>query len=138
MALLSVAKTSLSGQSYKDYSYDAQIDNVGELVVLSDRAAIENALKLWLYSFKGERIRRPTYGGYVTRWIFSPLNEDTAETIDMAIRQGLENDFSPKLSVKYLSVTPDYENDAWIIKLKVTIVRTGEDIYAIENIRRMT
>lgn len=138
MALLSTSKTSLSGQTYKDFSYDAQIDEVGELVVLTDRAAIENALRLWLYSFKGERIRRPTYGGYVTRWIFSPLNEDTAETIDMAIRQGLEKDFSPRLAINYLSVVPDYEEEAWIITLRVTVVRTKEEIHVIENIRRIT
>lgn len=138
MALLSTSKTSLSGQTYKDFSYDAQIDEVGELVVLTNRAAIENALRLWLYSFKGERIRRSTYGGYVTRWIFSPLNEDTAETIDMAIRQGLEKDFSPRLAINYLSVVPDYEDEAWIITLRVTVVRTKEEIHVIENIRRIT
>lgn len=136
--MASLSSTSLSGQIYKDFPYDAQMDLNGNMIVLENYEAVQNSLRLWLYSMRGERIRRPTYGGYVTRWLYKPLNEDTRENIQYAILTGLREEFYPTITVSEVNVTPDFENESWTIEIKATLDRTQEDLYVIENIRRIT
>ena len=129
--------TSLSGQKYIDFPFDAQIDSRGNMVILENYEAVKNSLRLWLYSLRGERIRRPTYGGYVTRWLYKPINEDTRQNIQYAILTGLRDEFSPTITVTELNVTPDYETESWTIEIQATLNRTQEEIYVIENVRRI-
>lgn len=133
----SSVKTSLSGQKYIDFPYDAQIDSKGNMVILENYEAAQNALRLWLYSLRGERIRQPSYGGYVTRWLYKPLNESTRQNIQYAILVGLRDEFTPSITVTELNVTPDYETESWTIEVKATLNRTQEEIYVIENVRRI-
>lgn len=132
-----ITATSLKGQKFIDFSYDSQQSVTGDLIVLRDREAIQNALVLWLYSLRGEKIRLPSQGGYVTKWLFKPLTLDTQQNIQFAIASGLQNEFSPILKIKEINVTPDNENDSWLIEVKAVITRTQEEIYAFENIRRI-
>ena len=135
----STVKTSLKGQTYIDYSYDSLFrTETGVLVTYEGIEAVRNALILWLYSFKGERMRQPERGGYVTRWLFKPLTEDTAENIEFAILQGLENDFGSALKITQVTANPDFENDSWIIEVKAYLPTSKKEIYVIENIRRVT
>ena len=135
---MAIAKTSLSGQKYVDFPYDAEMYSSGEMVLLEDSRAIQNALKLWLYSMRGERMRMPTWGGYITRWLFKPLNEDTAENIQFGIISGLREEFSPILQLQEVNVTPDTLNDCWTIEIRAVTPHAQEEIYVIENIRRTT
>lgn len=134
---MAISNTSLSGQTYVDFSYDADIQPNGDLRLLQDYEAIQNSLRLWLYSLRGERIRRPTWGGYVTRWLFKPMSSNTADNIQYAILTGLKEEFSPALQIQEVNVTPDYEDKSWTIEVKAIVVRSQEEIHVIENIRRI-
>lgn len=131
------SETNLQGEVYVDFSYDSGMTESGELITLSGRDAVENSLRLWLYSFFGERIRLPKWGGYITRWIYQPLTIDSAMTIKSAIISGIEDEFRPMLQLSSLEVTPDLESDCWIIEMSVKLISTGEEIHTIENIRRI-
>lgn len=121
----------------KDYIYDASEDNKG-IRILTDVEAVENALRLWLVSFKGDTIRRPDAGGYVTQWIFKPMDEDTAFDIKTAIRVGLEREFSPNIVVHKITVIPDYVNMSWTVEISGWVPVLQEEIYVIENLRKQT
>ena len=138
MASINNAKTSLSGQTYVDYPYDARMQSNGDMILLTDYEAVENSLRLWLYSLNGERIRMPNWGGYVTRWLFKPLNSDTADNLQFSILTGLREEFYPTLSVSEVNVTPNFEDSSWTIEIRATITRTKEEVYVIENVRRLT
>jgi len=81
--------------------------------------AIQNALRLWITSYKGDTLRQPSKGGYVTRWLFKPMTEYTKESITLAIQEGILNDFKNELAVKNLIVEPNYEKKYWKISLDV-------------------
>lgn len=119
----------------KDYIYDGSEDSKG-ITILEDVEAIENALKLWLMSFQGERIRRPNDGGYVTRWLFKSMDEQTAFDIKTAIRIGLEREFIPKITIDQIVVNPNYQNESWEIEVKGYIPSIQQEIYVIENLRK--
>lgn len=133
----STVNTSLSGRGYIDYAYDSELTTSGDLITYQGYEAVRNALILWLYSLRGERNRLPEWGGYVTRWLFKPISEDTAENIQMSIMMGLREEFSPSLSIEQVSVVPNYNEDCWYIEIRARMTTTREEIHVIENIRRI-
>ena len=127
----------MKNYTVKDYIYDASEDNSG-IVVLDGVAAVENALRMWLVSFKGDSIRRPNAGGYVTQWLFKPMNEDTQFDIRTAIKVGLEREFIPNITVSSIRVTPVYSTESWEIEIYGWVPALQEEIHVIENLRKQT
>jgi hypothetical protein len=114
----SLFETDLSNTIF-DYSIQGGFDSNGQIKLVYGNDALTTAIIIWLKSYKGDFVRRPTRGGYVTPHLIKPMSSETAFEIDSAIRTGLVNDFTPSVSVKTLEVLPDYENKTWIIKLSV-------------------
>jgi hypothetical protein len=52
-------------QGYADFSSIAEIDQDGGIRLLTGHEAVENALRLWIASFRGELLRNPG-----KRWIY--------------------------------------------------------------------
>ena len=75
------------------------------------------ALTGWLTSRPNDYIRNPTQGGVLSRHIDKTMSEARGEAIKIDILAGLQADFSPTLTVYSLTVTPDYQNDAWNIRI---------------------
>jgi len=122
---------------YKDYSMDADVDSEGILKVLSGKEAVENALRQWITSFRGEYIRNPQKGGYVTYWLLKPLNDDTQRAIKEAILEGIYEDFTPQIVVKNLTVVPNYTNLSWEISLEAYSPTVKESINIYEELRHL-
>jgi hypothetical protein len=123
---------------YKDYSIDADLTSTGALKVLEGRDAITNALKLWISSFRGEVMRDPSKGGYITRWLMKPISETTAVAIKRAILDGLNDEFYPILIPSIVDVIPNYEREYWEIHIEAYSPEFRENINMIENIRKLT
>lgn len=123
---------------YADYSLYADVDDLGNLKVLTGSEAIENALKIWLASFPGESMRNPSKGGYISRWLFKPMSESTAQLIKEAIVESLEEDFYPSLSLQTLTVIPDYDKSQWQITLNAYCPVLKLSINLEESMRSIT
>lgn len=123
---------------YKDYSIDAELADSGTLRLLEGVEAVENSLRLWISSFKGEIIRQPNKGGYITRWLMKPITEDTRMAIKRAILDGLIDEFEPVLIPTKVEVTPNYEKEFWEIHIEAYSPTFREQINIIENIRKLT
>jgi hypothetical protein len=123
---------------YKDYSIDADLTSTGALKVLEGRDAVTNALKLWISSFRGEVMRDPSKGGYITRWLMKPISETTAVAIKRAILDGLNDEFYPILIPSIVDIIPNYEREYWEIHIEAYSPEFRENINMIENIRKLT
>lgn len=123
---------------FKDYSIDAELTSTGALKILEGKQAIENALKLWISSFKGEIIRDPSKGGYITRWLMKPISESTRMSIKRAILDGFTDEFYPVLIPSVIEVIPNYEREYWEIHIEAYSPTFRETINVIENIRKLT
>jgi hypothetical protein len=123
--------------SFSDYSLFAETDSQGVLRVLTEKEAIENALRLWLISFPNELIRKPNKGGYVTKWLLKPMTRETQTKIGQAISEGLYEDFQPVLKLKKLEIVPDYENQHWSIYIEAYAPLIKSDINIEEQIRTL-
>jgi hypothetical protein len=89
------------------------------LQLIFNENAIKNALKLWITSYKGDIVKKPNAGGYVTKWLFKQMNDVTKQSIYTSILEGIAYDFNNELQVQSLSVVPNYEKRFWEISLSV-------------------
>lgn len=102
-----------------DYDYRGTVDVKGNLKQLWGKDALDQSLKMWIASMKGESIRNPNRGGFLLAWLLKPITETTVEDIKMTIRDGIYQDFRPYLRIIDLVVEPNYEKRYWYIELKV-------------------
>ncbi len=124
--------------SYKDFSIDATLTDQGNLKVLSGQDALENALRLWIASFRGEINRKPYKGGYVTRWLTKPMTETVKDDIREAIIDGISDDFFPSVKLRSVEVLPNYDKGFWEIHVSGYSPEVEEYVNVIENIRAIT
>ena len=100
-----------------DFAASGRPDRQGNLHVLRGDAAFNNAIHLWLGSFKGERLNFPKKGGPIIGYLLKPMSEDNANDMRIAIREGLKHDFVPRVNVSKCEVACDYENSQYVIEV---------------------
>lgn len=115
---------------YVDYNYSGTLNQQGNISVLKDQDALSNAIKLWLCSFRGERLYRPNKGGYVVGSLMKPMSESRANEMEKAIKLGLRTDFQPSIEVKTCRVVPDYENYCYYIHVEGECPAFRSSVYA--------
>lgn len=120
-----------------DYAASGAIDNQGNLKVYTDLDAIHNSMKLWLASFRGEKMRMPGKGGPILRALFKPMSDEAALEIRRGVQEGLRNDFSPPITTTSIEVTPDYEHDTYIISVRGYCPSYRAQIAFDEKVRKL-
>jgi len=103
-----------------DYALEGGFDSQGKLKKLWGYEALSNAIKVWLESEEGEFYGFPTRSGSVVKWLNKPMSDDTKNSIEASIRNGLTNDFNIRLIIETLIVKANLKNRQWEILLQVT------------------
>jgi len=106
-----------------DFLKTGGFDSNGQMQRIYGEEAIQNALSMWVESFKGEILRDPQSGGYIRYYIQKPLSEESQSGLSEAIRTGFDQDFSPELELTELVVQPDFAENAWFLRMKVRSTR---------------
>jgi len=122
---------------YFDLDIFGRTNRNGELRTLSNVEAVKNALMLWIVSIRGEILRRPRKGGYVTQWLLKPVSPDRAQSIRDAILQGLQDDFPLTVRVRSLDVEPLYGRSAYRVELIAYIPVLKERIEVDVNVNSL-
>ena len=92
------------------------INPQGNIPVLIDQDALNNAINLWICSFRGERLYRPHDGGIVADHLLKPMGEERSNDMRSDIIDGLAHQFTPYVAVSECTVTPDFErNIYWVM-----------------------
>lgn len=102
-----------------DVSIFGELTQDGSLVEYTGVEALQNALTMWITSFRRELLRKPAKGGYIMNWIMKPMSEQNAQNIKDAIVDGLEEDFTPRIIVRKIDVIPVYSQDYWDISIEI-------------------
>lgn len=80
--------------------------------------ALENIVKMWMLSRRGDFYREPFRGGVLDLLLATPLSEDQRETIAASIRSKFEKDFT-LIELKSIFVEIDYELRVWKVRYSV-------------------
>ena len=100
-----------------DFAASGKPDIQGNIPVLKGLDALNNAIKLWLGSFRGERLYQPRKGGPLIPYLMKPMSDEITHDMRTAIREGLKNDFVPSVRVTRCDVDPDYENNRYVVNI---------------------
>ncbi len=101
---------------FYDFPMSKTLTKGGELQTYKNNEALEQALKIWLVSGKGEKIRT-LGGGILSPYLHKGLNNTTSNEIRKNILKGLESEFLPKMTVVNLDVIPNTQKERWEISL---------------------
>lgn len=102
---------------YMDYPIVKETTSRGELKTYENSEALAQAVKIWLVSSQGEKIRTKS-GGYLMPFLGKPLDDENARKISQRLIQGLNEDFTPSITVVDIQVIPDTYNMRWVISIK--------------------
>jgi phage baseplate assembly protein W len=98
-----------------DFALGGGFDANGVMNYLTENQALANAIKIWLITPRGDVIRSGDKGGTVYSYLNVPLSPDNAQSLREEIISGLQYDFYPPLTTKYLNVVADNIKRAWVI-----------------------
>ena len=102
-----------------DHDYLGLVDGLGKINQVWGETALNQSIKLWFASLSGDIIRNPKKGGVLTPILSKPMTQVNADTIKMAIKDGIYQDFKPLLTINKLEVKPNYEERYWYIYVEV-------------------
>lgn len=101
---------------YLDYPIYKEVKSNGELKTYKNSDALAQAIKIWLSSSKGEKIRTRS-GGVLIPFIGKLLTTENANSMKNAIVFGLQHDFTPPIEVVNIDVYPNVEKQRWEIDI---------------------
>jgi len=104
-----------------DTDLQGRVDSSGIIYQYYGKEAVQNSIILWLTSFKEDIIRNSGHGGYLTQYLYKPMSPQNRTNIIESLVDGFNNDYVPSAQLNSIKVTPDYENNQWIIDLNVYI-----------------
>ncbi len=102
-----------------DYDISGNIGLSGGIIQVWEEDALINSLKMWIVSRRTDIVREPGRGGYVIDWLTKAAQEQNIENLEMAIRDGIDQDFSPPLQIINLEVTVNALKRTWNIYMEV-------------------
>lgn len=108
---------------YSDFPIIKQTLGTGELKTYKNSDALTQAIKIWLVSGKGEKVRSTT-GGVLSPYIGKLLDEDLRRKIKQEIQNALLYEFSPPITIVSLEVQGDGVNQS----LSINIVGYNADL----------
>jgi len=118
--------------TYRDMSLDMAVEvnvlsrnlyrneNVTDLKVSKDEAAIQNSLINIFNTVPGQKLLAPEFGLDLRQYLFDPITEDIAYNIGDTILQGMKQ-WEPRVVLLRVNVIPDYDQNQYIISLYLAI-----------------
>lgn len=92
-----------------------------------DDMAVINSVKNLISTSNYERLFQPEIGSGVRSLLFEQMDSVTASTLKRTIIQTLQN-FEPRVTVQEVSVSPDFDNNAFRVGMTFLIVNRTEPI----------
>ena len=108
---------------YSDFPIIKQTINSGELKTYKNSDALSQAIKIWLVSAKGEKLRSNT-GGVLTPYIGKLIDDNLRKKIKQEIQDALLYEFSPPITILNLEV----EGDGGSQDIRINIVGYNADL----------
>jgi phage baseplate assembly protein W len=112
-------------------SYNNQLNRTEELkdvLGLFDIEAVKTSIANALLTSPGEKILNPEFGVDLRRFIFEPIDEDTAEDIQDDIEDNLPK-WEPRISLENVFVEADEEQQEYKITLQINV--PSLDVYGL-------
>lgn len=91
-----------------------------DLETLINVSAITKSVSNWFNTNECSRLLNPELSFNLTQYLFSRVDEYVAYFIGLEITEKLST-YEPRISIEKCRVLVDYENDMYVVELKITI-----------------
>lgn len=109
-------------KSFKDTSLSFQVNPLNkDLIALKNENAISRSVRNLVLTNRGERFFDPFYGSRIKKLLFENLDEITAKYLQEEIQFVIKN-YEPRVSLNFVEVTPDYDNNQFDVLIDYRIV----------------
>lgn len=99
----------------------------GDIVPLTDAAAIKRSIRNILFTGLNERLFNPEFGANLRQLLFEPINPGTKQTLILSIENGIKV-FEPRATLLDLKVNVAPDENAYQVTLVVSIDNISEVI----------
>jgi phage baseplate assembly protein W len=103
--------------------------NVGDMAVI-------NSIKNLISTNNYERLFNPMFGGNVRALLFENMDPVTALRMEKEITKMIEN-YEPRAILNSVTIVPQYETNAYDVKLKFRIVNRQEPVQITFQLERL-
>jgi phage baseplate assembly protein W len=98
--------------------------------------AIINSIRNLLSTNNYERLFNPIFGGNIRRLLFENLDMVTAIRVEKEIYTTIQN-YEPRVSLQRVTVVPEYENNAFKVRVEFNIVNRPEPVTITFQLERL-
>jgi phage baseplate assembly protein W len=119
-----------SGASYEVYSDFTHTflphPNTGQVTRRTNIDAVKMAIRNLVLTNKYERLRNPTFGGNIRRYLFEPFIAGTAPEIESNIKSLIET-YEPRAKVISVKAIPQEDQNAMIVNIQFYVVISEQE-----------
>ncbi|WP_018681097.1 GPW/gp25 family protein [Actinokineospora enzanensis] len=87
------------------WAFPLGVDPRGGIALVRREVELEQAMRLILATYPGERPMRPQFGSRVRDYVFRPVNLDTVAELSQEVRSALLR-WEPRVDIEGVTVTP--------------------------------
>jgi phage baseplate assembly protein W len=82
----------------------------GGIALVRREVELEQAMRLILSTYPGERPMRPEFGSRIRDYVFRPINVETVAELSQEVRNALLR-WEPRVTIEAVNVIPDPQDD---------------------------
>ncbi len=108
-------------------TFPLQINQRGEIALAKGTTEIEQAIRVILETYPGERVMRPEFGCRAKELLFAPRNSETQGMMERYVRQALRR-WEPRIEVTGVNVTAEPNPDgAFLVEINYLVKATHNE-----------
>ena len=127
----------LSTRTFSDIDVDFMPNPItSDILKKTNENAIAQSIGNLLQTSHYERLFNPTFGGNIRALLFENMDPVTALRMEKEITKMVEN-YEPRVILSSITIVPQYENNAYDVKIKFRIVNRQEPIQITFQLERL-
>lgn len=95
--------------------------NTGQITRRTNVDAVKQSIRNIVLTNKYERLRNPTFGGNIRRYLFEPFTATTSAELEQEIRETIER-YEPRADIDQIEVTPNEDNNSIAVSIVFYVV----------------
>mgnify|MGYP001479729628 CR=1 FL=1 len=125
-------------RQFKDISLSFQKNPItNDIIVLKNETAIARSIRNLVFTQVGEKFFQPEVGSRIGGSLFELLDYGSASAIQLEIKNTINN-YKPRVQVKTIEVTPEYDNNGYNVLISYLIVGDAQTPQRLEFILQAT
>ena len=109
-------------KGFKDLSMSLEVNPINlDLITIKNETAIARSIRNLVFTTPGERFFNPDLGSRIKETLFENIDSRTSAVLKEEITTTINN-YEPRVELKKVDCIPDYDNNAYDVRITYDIV----------------